>query len=116
MYCLKCGKETTEKQVFCEDCLNVMQEYPIPAGTAVQIPKREQLPQEKKQPARRQEPSVAEQAHQLRSAIRWLAAAVAVLSVLLLSTAAMLLHTMDQQSAPNSIGRNYTTAASGRRP
>ena len=117
MLCLKCGKETAENQVFCDDCLEVMQAYPVKPGTAIHLPHRE-LPSHEKKPSRRQEAPQADQLSQLRVLIRCLAATIAVLSVLLCATAAMLIHTLDRDSAfPGSaIGRNYTTADSGNQP
>ena len=115
MYCLKCGKETTENQVFCSSCQEVMQDYPVKPGTAVHIIPREQRPQEKK-PPRRKEADREDQLDRLRLVIRCLAAAVAVLSVLLCATAGMLIHTLGTKPAENPIGRNYTTTASGNQP
>lgn len=114
MLCLKCGKETTENQVFCGDCLNVMQAYPVKPDTAVHIPHREEPVHERK-PARRREPS-KDQLSQLRFLVRCLAATIAVLSILLCATAAMLIHTLDKAPASSTIGRNYTTADSGNQP
>ena len=38
MNCLKCGRETTAEQVFCENCLLEMEKYPVKPGTAVKLP------------------------------------------------------------------------------
>ena len=42
MRCLKCGRETdqNEKNVFCPNCLKVMEQFPVKPGTPVQISKR----------------------------------------------------------------------------
>ena len=114
MLCLKCGKETTENQVFCGDCLNVMQAYPVKPGTAVHIPLRENPVHDKKPTRRRESPQ--DQLSQLRLLIRCLTATIAVLSILLCATAAMLIHTLDKNPTPSTIGRNYTTADSGNQP
>ena len=46
MNCVKCGREIPEDQVFCENCLTEMENYPVKPGTAVHIPTRpaEELP------------------------------------------------------------------------
>lgn len=46
MQCLKCGRETGEdsKNVFCPDCLKVMDQFPVKPGIHVQIPKRQTGP------------------------------------------------------------------------
>lgn len=115
MQCLKCGKKTEGRQVFCEDCLDVMQAYPVKPGIPVHLPKREHRAAEKKAPVQR-ESTAAEQLQQLRRAMRWLLGVVAVLAVMLLFTAGMLIHTLEQESANSNIGRNYTTADSATRP
>lgn len=116
MQCLKCGKETPADQVFCDDCLADMQKHPIKPGTAVHLPKREQRASERKAPAHRQENTAAEQISRLRSMIRWLSATIALLSVLLLLTASMLIHTLSKEDISQVIGRNYTTSTSGNQP
>ena len=40
MYCLKCGREVYEDQVFCSDCIAVMEKYPVKPGTVILLPKR----------------------------------------------------------------------------
>lgn len=115
MNCLKCGKETSNGQVFCPDCQQVMQQYPVKPGTAIHLPHRDTAA-DKKQYDPRREPSRADTIAQLRRMIHWLTATVAVLSVLLLLTASMLIHTLDKNSAANTIGRNYTTSDSVNQP
>ena len=120
MQCLKCGKKTADNQVFCEECLAVMQAYPVKPGIPIQLPQRENRTTEKKALPRKDATS-AEQIAQLRATIRWLLITVAVLSVMLLSTAAMLIHTLES-NPPNlnigksDIGKNYTTTDAATRP
>lgn len=110
MNCLKCGKETQNNAVFCESCLQSAKAAPVKPGTAIHLPHREALPQEKKTVPRRHIPTPAEQILQLRGTIRWLAVTVAVLSVVLCLTAAMLIHTLSSPTDTGSdLGRNYTT-------
>lgn len=51
MYCLKCGKETLEEKIFCEDCLLLAQRYPVKPGTPVQLPRQD--PTKKNTPQKR---------------------------------------------------------------
>ena len=108
MFCLKCGKEIAEDQVFCPDCLAVMEAYPVKPDTVIHIPHRPVRAPEK----RHHTLSAREQLLQLRKTVRWLMLTVAVLAVVLMLTAAMLLHQLDTPNAPASLplGRNYTTA------
>ena len=41
MACLRCGKPTEENQVFCPECLEVMESQPVKPDTPIQIPNRE---------------------------------------------------------------------------
>ena len=59
MHCIKCGKETKGSDVFCQDCLLVMQTQPVKPGTAVHIPVR---PASKKSASRKKTLSPEEQA------------------------------------------------------
>lgn len=120
MQCLKCGKKTADRQVFCDECLSVMQDYPVKPGIPVHLPKREPRTAEKKSPVQR-DPTPEEQLGNLRTTMRWLLGVIAILSILLLATAGMLIHTLEQSSVrPDSdksdIGRNYTTTDSTTHP
>ncbi len=120
MQCLKCGKKTADQQVFCEECLAVMQQHPVKPGIPIHLPQREPRPVEKKS-QHRTDPTPVEVADQLRATIRWLLAALAILSVVLLCTAGMLIHTLEQNAGrphitKGDIGRNYTTTDSVTRP
>lgn len=107
MHCMKCGKEISDEQVFCKDCLVMMDAYPVSPDTVVHIPHRASRPVEKKH----RELTAREQISQLHKTVRWLILTVMVLTVALLLTAAMLLHQLDQTPNPvgNPLGRNYTT-------
>ena len=48
MGCLRCGKETQNSAVFCEECTKCMEDYPIKPGTVVVLPQREPAHAEKK--------------------------------------------------------------------
>lgn len=116
MACLKCGKKTAEQQTFCDECLAVMEKYPVKPGTAIHLPRRDSANPEKKQPPRHREPTVAEQLANLRGVTRWLVGIIAVLSVLLLLTAGMLLHVTSADKPSGNIGKNYTTTGTGTQP
>ena len=49
MNCLNCNKETTGKDVFCEACQAEMEDYPVPKGTPVVIPRQPSPSVSKKQ-------------------------------------------------------------------
>ena len=105
--CLKCGKETTEKAIFCRQCQDNMVQYPVKPGTVIHLPKRQNTPEKKLE--HYVEPDHEGQILSLRKTVRFLVALVAVLSILLTATAFMLLRTMSQEKPVPPIGRNYTT-------
>ena len=42
MNCMKCGRETLVENIFCQDCLEEMEKYPVQPGTVVLLPPRRQ--------------------------------------------------------------------------
>lgn len=108
MYCLKCGKETTDSQVFCDVCLQSMERYPIKPGTAVHLPHRGQPAAVKKQPHRKRSLTPEEQVVQLKGMVKRLVVALAVLSVVLCLATGMLVHNLLDEPSTPVVGRNYT--------
>ena len=72
MSCMKCGKEVSEDQVFCPECLAEMERYPVKPGTPVLLPHRAPItPQRKRRNAKRPR-KPEEQVVSLRRAVRLL--------------------------------------------
>lgn len=113
--CLKCGKKAEEQAVFCSECLAVMAQYPVKPGTVVHLPRR-QPRQDTQANSDFDEQAHAAQFARHRGLIRGLTAVIAGLSVLLVITAVLLIHTLDQQRSVSVIGRNYTTSTSAQKP
>ena len=113
--CLKCGKETSEQNVFCNHCLEVMAQYPVKPGTAIVLPHREAEVAEKK-PPRRREASIKEQLQSHKTTIRWLLVTLCALLVALLFVSGMLLRVLQEQDPSQEIGRNYTTTTNSTQP
>lgn len=109
MYCMKCGREVDEGQVFCLDCQLEMEKYPVRPGTVVLLPKREENSFIKKAPVKRRNvPTPEDQIRSLRRRLRvvsllWIVT-LALLAVLVYPTAKVLLE--EQQLRP---GQNYTS-------
>ena len=40
MYCMKCGREVEDEQVFCPDCLAQMEQEPVSIRASVKIPRQ----------------------------------------------------------------------------
>ena len=69
MGCIKCGRDIPEGQVFCDSCLEVMAKYPVKAETAVQLPRKKEMPAVKKAYTKRRQPPAPEE--QIRTLRRW---------------------------------------------
>ena len=70
MYCMKCGREIEENQVFCPDCLAGMAKYPVKQGTAVVLPRRREAAFVKRVVPRRKTVTPEEQVRKLRRSLR----------------------------------------------
>ena len=111
MTCMKCGQEISDDQVFCQECLDVMDKYPVKPGTVVLLPRVSQS-----QPKfHRRHPVIPpeEQIHALKKRVRGL---VLALILALVATAGLAFVTVmdyledkDVQFLP---GQNYSSSTS----
>ena len=108
MGCLKCGQDTKDGAVFCPECLESMDKYPVDPGVAVVIPQRAPVAPEKKVKRKKEEKAKhsnkkltpAEKSNrQLRRIASWLFIMVIVLFVLLCGLAYMLFGAQDELQA-----------------
>lgn len=112
MNCLKCGKETENQQVFCQQCLESMEAYPVKPGAAVHLPAPQEITPVKKPFFRRKNLNPEEQLIHLRRSVRRLTALAALLAVLLVAVGAMLVQTILGDDEIH-IGKNYTIDLTG---
>ena len=89
MSCMKCGKEVSEDQVFCPECLAEMDRYPVKPGTPVLLPHREPIAAQRKRRPLKRVRKPEEQLAALRKSVRllclilFLLLAIAAVSVFL---------------------------------
>lgn len=109
MSCLRCGRETAERQVFCNACLEDMARHPVKSDTPIYLPVRKAGDAPKKHRRYKRERSAEETVVILRKRIRVLTA-VAVILFMMLSAAAAGVWLAAKQGAnlyiPN-IGQNF---------
>ena len=104
MYCLKCGQETEEHQVFCDHCLQSMEAYPINPGTAVNLPKQSAA---KKVVHRKRPLTPDEQIANLQKRLRHTRLFAWIICLLLLLSTGVLVYEIVNPDGP-IIGLNYT--------
>ena len=107
MQCMKCGKDTTGEQIFCDSCLRVMEAYPVKAGSAVNLPRQKTPAEYKKAVARKRIATTDEQIANLQKHLRNTRIVAWIMAVLLLAASGMLVYEMLNPNAP-VIGLNYT--------
>ena len=78
MKCIKCGRETVNDRTFCEECLEIMEQYPVKPGTPIHIPRRK-IYEDSKPVRRKKTASPEEQLQEMQNKVKWLSAAVVVL-------------------------------------
>ena len=108
MYCMKCGKEVKEKQVFCEACLVIMDKYPVKPGTHIQIPQRPKSTANKPS-SKKKIYTPEEQVQRLRRSVKGLVLALICSMLALGMTITLLVHTVTEYKESASIGKNYNT-------
>ena len=84
MYCLRCGKETTDEQVFCQACLDNMENYPVKPGVPVQLPHRPAVVPAKKTGKKVKNQSPEELLEDMRKTVRRMTHILLVALLLLL--------------------------------
>lgn len=108
MYCMKCGKEIGEERVFCDECLELMSQYPVRQGTPVHLPSAVPSAEKKVAPKKRQ-PTPEERLARFQAATRWLAVALVSTLLILSITISLLVNSLNTPAAANDIGKNYNT-------
>ena len=91
MNCIRCGKETEDKAVFCPECLENMAQYPVKPGTIIHIPQR-QDPANLKQTKKKRELSAEEQLNNAQNLIQLLIVALLAMLSALIITGAILVY------------------------
>lgn len=105
MYCLKCGRDTENEHVFCDNCLEIMDRYPVKPGTAVHLPHRKDAAGKK--PSRKRTVSPEEQIAGLKKTLRRSRICALVLFLALSLVAVLLVRQFANGDVP-AIGQNYT--------
>lgn len=110
--CMRCGKDTEDRAVFCPECLADMERHPVKPGTIIRIPVRQE--HDTRKPTKKNwDLSLEEQLEAVQNLAQLLFVTVLGLLGALIITGALLLHFLSQpQELPEDTqpvsGRNYT--------
>lgn len=108
MNCMKCGREISGDQVFCDHCLADMEKYPVRPDIVIQLPKR---PASRKTINRRSPVTPAIQLEKLKHHHR-LTVIILSVSILLAALAGFFGGIFTQRSIiRKQRGQNYSTVA-----
>lgn len=105
MNCMKCGKETQSDQIFCTECLAIMEKYPVKPGAVVQIPAQ---PPKKQQHHRRPVLSAEEQVKRLTRRVHTLTLTVILTCTIAIFFALMAFDILEKYNMESLLGRNYS--------
>jgi len=83
MNCLRCARETSGQQVFCDACLDDMARHPVKSDTPIYLPVRKVSVAPKSKRRHRRERTAEEIVPILRKRIRVLTALVVILAMML---------------------------------
>lgn len=106
MQCMKCGREIAADAVFCNDCLDEMNQYPIKPGTIALIPQR---PAQQKRTAERRTQTIEQRLASKTRAVHVLSFLLTITVCLLIAVSALALSLFrDSENLPN-LGQNYSS-------
>ena len=109
MNCMKCGVEISEKQVFCDHCLEVMQQYPVKPDAHVHLPKHTSAAELPKKPTKKKRTLTSEEIiSALKLRVLRLRLAVVILIFLVILISGFLALNLYQQHTEPVTGKNYT--------
>ena len=108
MWCLKCGKDTKDEQVFCPQCLAGMEAYPVRPDVHIQLPNQTTRNNAKKNTKKKRAPSPEELVEILRGKNRRLLVVILALVILLGAAVYMLIQGKDAPDMIENLGKNYT--------
>ena len=110
MGCMKCGRDVSSGQVFCDKCLEEMEKYPVKPGTVVRLPRRvEESVFRKPHPRRRPQLTPDEQIKKLKLLLRRLIVTVMILLMLLGVTGYFAVVHLLESEIVRLPGQNYSS-------
>ena len=109
MSCLKCGQETSENELFCGECLKVMEKYPVKPGIAIQLPHREETASIKRTVTRKKQPLTPEEMVPILKKRFWRMFVIWLVTLILLGLTTYPTIVFVQKWNVHLPGQNYST-------
>lgn len=116
MQCMKCGREIPAGQVFCEECLAEMTEYPVKPGTVVTLPSRPKQTASRKTANHRPTVSLEEQVKKQGKIIRGLSWCLTLSVALLIAVSALTVSLLTEETDQALPGQNYSAEGETKDP
>ena len=110
--CMKCGCETKDDAVFCEECLDHMERHPVPPNTLVYVPSEKDRAAVKKHSPVRAVMTAEEQIKRLNKRVHTLGLLLALALGAAVFFGLLSADTLHELSMTNLIGKNYTAITS----
>lgn len=107
--CMKCGRETKEDAVFCEECLEHMERYPVPDHTLVYVPSEKDRAAAKKHTTTHTVVSAEDQVKRFKREADWLRLMVILFALLSMFLGIVSMETLNELKLTGLIGKNYTS-------
>ena len=109
MYCMKCGREIPEDDVFCNYCLAEMENHPVNPGTVILLPKQDPASSKKPPKKKRAALTPEEQISGLKKKV-WGLRVISTLLFLLLGIMSYFAYeAISELDLQRLIGKNYNT-------
>ena len=114
MNCIKCGRELHDEQVFCRNCQENMELYPVKPGTPVQLPVHPAQSEGKPKSGRARKNLPPEvRIRKLHTTVRLLVLTLTAVLLAFAVTALLALHLLDQRDLQSPVDQNYHTTSEG---
>ena len=108
MNCMKCGKELKVDGVFCPECLEEMEKYPVKPNITIQLPVRRATPPSRRKPRRQRYVKAEDQIRHLKKVRNWLIGILIFVILTFSAAVAVTLHLLYSEEG-FGIGQNYST-------
>jgi hypothetical protein len=113
---MKCGREIPAGQVFCEECLAEMAEYPVKPGTVVTLPPRPKQVGAKKTVPHRAAVTLEQQVKKQGKTIRALSWCLTLSTALLIAVTALTVSLLTEETNQVLPGQNYSAEGETKDP